>query len=215
MAFSKHAIKLYFKIIKYHFFPPNISPLRTINGHHFIFIHINKTGGTSITKVAEIPYIRHLIAKEIIHLVGIDKWEKAYKFTVVRNPWDKVVSQYKYRVQTNQHKMKDRPISFDKWVNCAYGKTKDLFYYDSPRMFAPHSDWLKGFDGNININKILKFESLTEDFRMIAKELGIKKKLPHLKRTTKDNYRKYYNDKTAQVIADCFEEDIERFKYQF
>lgn len=215
MDFFNHSIKSYFKIIKYHFFSPDISPLRTINDKRFIFIHINKTGGTSITTAVGIPYVRHLIAKEIINLIGIDAWKSAYKFTVIRNPWDKVVSQYKYRVQTNQHQMKDRPISFEDWVTYTYEKTKNLFYYDSPRMFAPHSEWLKDFDDCIDIDKIIKFESLEEDFKTISNQLAIKKKLPHLKKTFKADYRQYYNDKTAQIIADSFKEDIVRFKYQF
>jgi hypothetical protein len=68
------------------------SPLHKGKHGSYIFIHINKTAGTSIIDVIGKPFRKHLTSKEVIKVIGQKKWDAAYKFAVVRNPWDKVVS---------------------------------------------------------------------------------------------------------------------------
>ena len=65
-------------------------PLRQGSNGSFIFIHINKTAGTSIGKAIGLPIKDHLTAQEVLSRIGKDRWDAAYKFTLVRNPWDKV-----------------------------------------------------------------------------------------------------------------------------
>jgi len=59
----------------------------------FVFIHINKTGGSSIEKALNIP-LEHKTALEKISEIGHINWTMKHSFTVIRNPWDKVVSHY-------------------------------------------------------------------------------------------------------------------------
>jgi hypothetical protein len=191
------------------------SPIRKGDNKDYIFIHINKTGGTSIAKAIGLPSKRHLTVKEVISIIGEDEFNKAFVFTVVRNPWDKVVSHYEYRVKTNQTKMADRHISFKQWVKQTYGKERNPLYYNNPLMFAPQSDWLKDREGVIRVAHIIKFESLAEDFREIAKTLGIHADLHHLNWTKREPYKNYYDSETIQIVSDWFEEDIRRFGYRF
>ncbi len=182
---------------------------------NFIFIHINKTAGTSITKAIKLPKRRHLSAKEVIEIVGKERWEKSYKFTFVRNPWDKVVSHYKYRIKTNQTNLRDNPISFSEWVKLTYGDDKNLFYYDKPKMFQPQNEWLLNDEDKIDIDMIGKFENINKDFQIIADQIGCDSKLPHRNKTEKVDYREFYNDETKAIVAKWFQRDIELFKYEF
>jgi len=191
------------------------SPLRKGKNGKFVFIHINKTGGTSVAKAIGLPRKRHLHVKEVISIIGEKEFNKAFVFCVVRNPWDKVVSHYNYRVKTNQTNMADNHISFKEWVKQTYGDNKNPFYYDNPKMFATQSNWLKDSNGIIRVNNILKFESLNNDFQNIAKSLGIQNKLPHLNATKKEHYTKYYDKETVEIVRNWFNEDIERFNYDF
>lgn len=182
---------------------------------NFIFIHINKTGGSSIGKVIGFTKKNHRTAKTIIKIVGKENWEKSYKFTFVRNPWDKVVSHYQFRVQGNQTNLRDNPISFTEWVKCTYGDNKNTFYYDKPSMFRPQNEWLLNDQNEIDIDMIGRFENLNEDFKIIADQIGCNPILPHINKTKKVDYKEFYNSETKNIITKWFEKDIELFKYKF
>jgi len=190
-------------------------PLRNgINGP-FIFIHINKTAGTSIGKAVGLPLKHHLTAAEVIARIGKDKWMTAYKFTFVRNPWDKVVSHYEYRRKKNKTEIASRNIPFTEWVKLTYGIDKDPFYYNNPRSFQPQVEWLKDDEGVISIDFIGKFESINTDFDLIKNIIGIDQSLPHLNASKRARYQSYYNDETKGIVADWFHEDIREFGYTF
>lgn len=190
-------------------------PLRQGNNGPFIFIHINKTAGTSIGKAIGLPIKDHLMATEVIARIGIDKWNAAYKFTVVRNPWDKVVSHYEYRRKKNKTQIASRNISFTDWVKMTYGEEKNTFYYNNPRSFQPQVDWLKDIEGKISMDFIGKFESINKDFNHIRDVIGLDATLPHLNASNRVSYQSYYDDETRDIVAHWFREDIEEFGYSF
>jgi len=191
------------------------SPLHKGKHGNFIFIHINKTAGTSIIDVIGKPFRKHLTAKEVINVIGQKKWDEAYKFTVVRNPWDKVVSQYKHNIKVNSSNMANKKISFKDWVACTYGEPKNEFYYARPQMFYPQVEWLKNNQGKIDIDKIIRFENLNAGINEVFETLSIDRQLPHLNRTPETSYRDFYDDESRQIIADWFHDDIIEFSYRF
>ena len=186
-------------------------PIVKANCRTFAFVHINKTGGTSIAQAIGLKRKVHYTACELKQMMGGSKWKKAYKFSFVRNPWYKVVSHYKYRVQTNQTMMREIPIDFSDWVKVTYSPNKDSYYYNKPRMFMPQVEWLRDEKGKICFDMIGRFEYLESDFRKLVKLLGIDVNLPHLNRTPKTFYRDFYCQSTRIIIADWFTEDIAYF----
>ena len=190
-------------------------PLRQGSNGPFIFIHINKTAGTSIGKAIGLPVKHHLTATEIIARIGLDKWNTAYKFTVVRNPWDKVVSHYEYRRKKNKTEIASRNIPFSEWVKMTYGEDKNTFYYNNPRSFQPQADWLKDSQGIISMDYVIRFESINEDFNHVKSVIGLDAALPHLNASARAGYQSYYDDETRDIVAHWFREDIDEFGYSF
>lgn len=178
------------------------------------FIHINKTGGTSIKTCLGLP-MEHKTALQKISELGLAEWQRRLTFCVVRNPWDKVLSHYYWRVRTNQTELGSRPISFSSWVYASYGN-QDPFYYDKPMMFMPQLDWISDRHDKVLVKKILRFERLAEDFGEICDLIGrADLQFPHLKPTDHDHYRIYYDDATRDIVANWFRKDIKVFAYSF
>ncbi len=178
-----------------------------------IFVHINKTGGSSIERALGLPF-QHRTAREIRAQIGERRWSQRFSFAFVRNPWDRVASHFHYRVQTKQAGLAERPISFADWVELAYYQ-HDPVYYDQPKMFMPQFDWVTDDEGRIIVDYIGRFERLTEDFARVCARIGHTAELPHLKRSGRGDYRTLYSAETAEIVARCFEKDIRAFGYTF
>lgn len=180
----------------------------------FVFIHINKTGGSSVEKVLRIP-TEHKTALEKISEIGPATWERRLTFSIVRNPWDKVVSHYHFRVATNQNRLRDHPMDFREWVKMAYGEG-DSAYCDDPKMFMPQMRWIADGNDNILVDEVIRFEHLSHDFNSLLDKLGKRPViLPHIKKTDRGGYRQYYDSETREIVGSRFHSDIARFGYRF
>lgn len=180
----------------------------------YIFIHINKTGGTSVGKALRITRSGHLTAREIIDEIGREAWEGAYRFAFVRNPWDKVVSHYGYRVKSGQPEVVDTGMGFQEWVRRTYRERDPRFY--RARMCQAQVEWIRDDRGRIDLDFIGRFERLAADFAHVCGVIGVEAELPHLKASDRSGtYRDYYDSETAEIVRACFAEDIERFDYEF
>ncbi len=179
----------------------------------YVFVHINKTGGSSVERALGLPF-QHRTAAELRAGMGAARWARRFKFTIVRNPWDRAVSHFYYRVQTNQTGLGDHPISFAQWLERVYVE-RDPRYYDQPRMFMPQVDWIADRDGRILVDFVGRFETLERDFAGICARIGRRAELPHLKSSARPDYRAAYTDATAAIVARAFAPDIDAFGYAF
>ena len=189
---------------------------RTLRERHlrpYVFIHINKTGGSSIEKALGIG-LDHSTALEKYRQLGDRAWQRKFTFSVVRNPWDKVVSHYHYRVRTNQTGLGHTPMPFDEWLQRCY-VDKDPRYYDQPRMFMPQRQWLIDDNGELLVEFIGRFENLQEDFGRICQRLSVAAELGHAKPSGRGSYRDYYADTSRHLVGEVFAEDVELFGYEF
>ena len=180
----------------------------------YAFVHINKTGGSSVEQALGLPF-QHKTALELRDELGASRWERRFTFTIVRNPWDRAVSHFYYRVMTNQTGLGENPIDFSEWIERVY-VDRDPRYYDQPRMFMPQLDWLADEKGRLLVKLVGRYESLERDFTQICKNIGrARSSLPRLKASTRPHYREAYSDRTAEVVAQWFAKDIAAFDYAF
>ncbi len=179
-----------------------------------VFIHINKTGGSSIEKAMGLPLL-HKTAQEYYHILGARRWQQRFSFTIVRNPWDKVVSQYHYRCSINETRLRDRPLPFGDWVQRVF-VDRDPQYLDEPRFFMPQMAWICNARGDILVDFVGRFESLQQDWQFIRNKTACPvRELPHIKKSRHGDYRRHYDTRSADAIARYFADDIQAFGYRF
>ena len=180
----------------------------------FSFIHINKTGGSSIENALRVPLI-HETALAFRDRIGDKRWEERFSFAIVRNPWDRAVSHFHYRRMTNQTGLADNPLTFKDWVRRVYIDRSPEFM-DEEKMFLTQADWVCDEQGKVMVDYIGRFENLQASWDDICEHLHREKSLlPHVKKSSRGDYRDYYDDESREIIADFFRPDIDLFDYSF
>ena len=180
----------------------------------YSFIHINKCGGTSVEAFLNIPKV-HDTAEQRILEIGIQSWEKKFTFALVRNPYSKVLSHYRYRIKTNQTNIGIKSIELNDWIKQPYG-LKNPIYYDTPLMFAPCLEWVS-INDEIVVKKIVKLENIEKDWRLICDGLGLdfsplSKSNRTVENSASDALAKY-NAESLEIINNHFAKDFSAFGY--
>ena len=210
--------------------------------YNFLFVHIAKTGGTSVRAALE-PlrwkdpfYIPQFMASRLSHITGHriasklprhariiaakemlpkELFDKLFKFAFVRNPWDLQVSSWHHLKRERPHLVENIP-DFSEFIRWKLDPERP-YQYHIDTSIEIQADYLKDMDGTILVDFIGKYENLQEDYEEACRRIGIKPpKLPH-KRQAKDrkDYRSYYDDNTADLISEYFSSDIKVFGYSF
>lgn len=159
-------------------------------------------------------------------------WDKYFKFAFVRNPWDRLVSNFKYQKKlvysTDKHgkffradgEISNLTIQAKQSIYEEFKKnTKEnnfKLWLSRDRGVGPCFDFLSDKGGNLMMNFVGKVENLQEDFDTICDKIGIpKQQLPHANKTKHKYYTEYYDDETRAIIAEKYAKDIEHFGYKF
>jgi hypothetical protein len=215
--------------------------------HRFLFVHIPKTGGTSIRSAMRQdrwldplfwPGIlcqhisrlcqhrlgsmmpRHapvLVAREMLPptLFG-----QLFKFTFVRDPWDRLASGYGHFRRERQDLLREYRIgNFAEFVDWILTVAPDT----TPRaaliraLRRPQSEYLVDWDGRLLVDFVGRYERLEEDFRQVTDRLQLKgRKLPHERRfSQRGDYRAMYTDALAERVGQVYASDRSAFCYRF
>lgn len=182
-------------------------------------IHINKTGGTTVAKALGLEF-HHRDINDILSEIDEAEFYSAFIFTFVRNPWDRAVSHYHWRVKTNQTRLGDRDLTFEDWVQASF-KDKDPVFFDKPKMFRQQIDWLRTHENegvHPGVDFIGRFETLSSDIEKLNGLLSGPeiRAMPHLKSSRRQlPYTTYYDEKSYEIISSVFATDIKTFGYEF
>ena len=141
--------------------------------------------------------------------IKFDIFDNFYKFAVIRNPFDLVVSDYFWRKNSNLIKEK----SFDnilKELNENKYQTYGLLNLN--KLMDANLE-------NILCNYIIQYENLNEGLSIVFDKLKIpfngKLEIYKKKFDRDKNYRKFYNNESKKLIEDIFWKEIDMFNYKF
>jgi len=188
--------------------------------HKCIFVHIPKSAGTSIVDVLGGDTVsRSHLPAYIYKTADPERYEEYFKFTFVRNPWDRVVSTYEYWKQGldqtdgyYKNLLLDRYDTFEKFVMDFLDKDSICLHF----MLKPQYLYLYDYRENLLVDFIGKFENIDKDSDEIFKRLGIKNTLKKTNSSKRGNYQEYYTkQELIDKVAELYKRDIELFDYKF
>ena len=160
-------------------------------------------------------YSNHLSTEQIKEKVGEEIWNSYYKFTIVRNPWDMVVSRYFQQKALpgrlfNILKINNKPWKFPKSLPDCLKNYKER-WLNNQHYFDKNGEPICDF--------YIRYENLEEDYKKVCEHLGMPyKKLPRLKteiRNDRSHYSTFYNGETKKIVENMFKRQIEAFGYKF
>jgi hypothetical protein len=188
-----------------------------------VFIHIPKNGGTSIRKLiykngGGIYIKNHPTFDEITKINPIYTKNKI-SFCIVRNPFDRFISIFRFNNQEKRLKkifaeryidIKDKINTLEKFIkNFEFPKNRWL----GKSLYTPQAVWAN------NVQNVFKIEDQSS-IRKFLIENDIKGDIP-LENSSgsilkeSNYYRKFYTQETKAFVQNKFQKDLEKFNYDF
>lgn len=206
--------------------------------HNFAFIHVPKTGGSSVAfslwrlrdqvdhywanrwlaragirfnHLAPWPqkkFRTHASADALRRQLPADVFAGLFKFSFVRNPWDLMVSYWHYLRRPSRRHHRRRLAE-------RLTSFDDYVRYEIRRGKISQSRMLTDRDGRLLVDFVGRFENLEADFARICRVIGVEVALMQANRGEPRDYRDSYTPRLVELVAENFAEDIERFGYAF
>lgn len=209
-------------------------------GRKYIFVHAPKTAGTSMALALEARAMKddimlgdtpkaarrrkrlkdvktagrlwkHSTLADIDGLISPEQIEELFAFTLVRNPWDRMVSYYHWlRQQSFSHEAVTHAKSTDFKTFVQSQQIRDTF------RAAPAQYYMTDVNGTEHCAAYIRIEHFAQDAAGLIEHLGFDLKLEHVNKSMRrDSYQSYYCADSRRAVSESCAADIERFGYSY
>lgn len=194
--------------------------LRRFYDNQCVFVHITKSAGTSLalSLFGELPY--HYTASQYRVIYGRRKFRQFYKFTFVRNPWDRLYSAFSYlkgggwdeKDAAWAKKYLSKIDSFEQFVM----QWLSIDKLNSHIHLWPQSNFICDAKNNPLIDYLGYFETINEDFNHILNQLNIpERELKHTNASKRKSYHEIYTPEMINKVGQLYLQDTSNFGYTF
>lgn len=146
-----------------------------------------------------------------------ERYRAHYKFAVVRNPWDRLVSGWRNKIHPERKRFTKLPQTqsdsfrdfgaFVRFIVTLNGDTCDVHFRRQTALISPG-----------DMDHIARFEHYEDEVRGLFATLGLNqpKTIPHENSShRKKPYQSSYTDDTRSLVGEFYQGDIEAFNYAF
>ncbi len=197
------------------------SSIGALDYYKCIFVHIPKNAGLSVCyTLFGNTGGSHRKITDYKKIFSPSTFRRYYKFTFVRNPWDRLVSTY-FFLKKGGLTEKDRIWSdthlaaYPDFESFVKGWLLEENIHNSLHFQHQHR-FLENEKGEIQLDYIGRFENIEVDFLAIAAALGIDRPLKKSNTSVRSkDYQSYYNEVTRKIVSEVYEKDIRLFNYSF
>lgn len=204
------------------------------DSHQFIFLRMRKVASTSM-KAILLPMCLPRPAGKLAHLksrawlewdyhkyvfrahddiraaqrrMPAETFDKYFKFAFVRNPWDRLVSEYEFLLEKPTHGRHARVKKLNSF--------KHFIQMQIPRRDAYQINMLCDRHGKLLVDFVGKLENLQSDWQTVCARIGIPDQPLQRKNATQHrHYQDYYDNESRQLVARHWSREIELFEYAF
>jgi hypothetical protein len=147
----------------------------------------------------------HLTLAEAEAMLPAAEVAAFFKFAVVRNPFDRLVSLYHHVMGRPGHPWHAPFSGLGGFEAVAlriaeFGEPSQLHY-------------LRGRDGRIGMDFLARFETLEADYATIRGRLGLREEMPRLNARPRKPWRDFYSESSLEAVRAFYREDFEAFGY--
>ncbi len=200
--------------------------------HKFIFFAVPKTGTHSVRQALrehmgaeDVEQVRlfvnkkfsfpelekfptgHLTVRQIKPVLGEKMFNQYFKFSFVRNPFDRFVSYCSFMTRGTDA-FSARPRQFMKHVLTELKPEQHLLY-------KPQCDFLIDQDEKIAMDYVGRTESMQDSYNEICERLGIPSaQLGKINSSSHRPYKEYYDEEIYSLVAKQYRTDLEMFDYR-
>lgn len=204
--------------------------LRSVLGDHYVqtdrnfpapFVAVPRVEWNDTLNNHRIPlgayaFKRMLFTKKFLY--DAEEFERMHKFAVVRNPYERAVSCWRYltrrwNIGKPRHVLAHyRFESFLKLLPEIWEKRWDNHVMTHTAPIWPD---ITDENGVLLLDQILRLEKIDAELPDLCEKLEIPtSKMVHKNSTNTENYKKYYTKKALSLIEDLYKDDIENLNYK-
>ena len=177
-------------------------------------------------------FYNHIEPKKVKKRIKKSVWDNYFKFTVVRNPWDLVVSRYWWERSLFEKKNDNKSFdpleiivkvfeldTYKRRLDAGVDVSSfDAFLQTFPERFK-NTRYYFDSNGSCFADYYIRYENLHDGFRDVTERLGLGSiALPKFKvsqRKTPKHYSEYYNEDSRQLVRKMFQQEVDFFGYKY
>ena len=161
----------------------------------------------------------HDTALQRIKKIGQKRWNEIHTFTVVRHPYHRVASLYRFRrmrgtLSRSSNDIGPKEICINEWIREAF-EIQNPDYRHPLIMLQPCMHWIADSNGNILVNQVMMLESISEDWAEFCRMTGHTKSLGWVNKTQQSaTSHEALSPQSKTILNNYFASDFERLGYK-